>query len=426
MMVTCAIVGVNWGDEGKGRMVDFLAEQYDVVVRYQGGNNAGHTVINEFGESKLNLIPSGIFRPETVNLLGAGTVIDLKHIDGEIANLRQKGVTITPDNLKISDRAIMVLPFHPLQDALEEQRLGKAGYGSTKRGIAPVYGDKYMKKAIQMGDLLHPESLKKHLKQLVEWKNAVFANAYQQPPISYEETLAWIEQYGAPLRPHIVDAFALLESANAAGKNILFEAQLGAMRDIDYGIYPYTSSSSPLSAYAPVGSGCPALKVDRTVGVVKAYSTCVGQGPFVGELFGEAGDALREAGQEYGAATGRPRRVAWIDLVATRYGAKLQAATEIVLTKLDVLSYLKEIPVCIAYRKANGEVTHDFPYTSELDGCEPVYDFLPGWDCDISGARTYEELPEAARCYVERIEREIGCHISYVSVGAQRDALIRR
>ena len=216
MMATCAIVGVNWGDEGKGRMVDFLAEQYDVVVRYQGGNNAGHTVINEFGESKLNLIPSGIFRPETVNLLGAGTVIDLKHIDGEIANLRQKGVAITPDNLKISDRAIMVLPFHPLQDALEEQRLGKAGYGSTKRGIAPVYGDKYMKNAIQMGDLLHPESLKKHLKQLVEWKNAVFANAYHQPPISYEETLARIEQYGAPLRPHIVDAFALLESAGAA------------------------------------------------------------------------------------------------------------------------------------------------------------------------------------------------------------------
>ena len=353
-------------------------------------------------------------------------MIDLKHIDGEIANLRQKGVTITPDNLKISDRAIMVLPFHPLQDALEEQRLGKAGYGSTKRGIAPVYGDKYMKKAIQMGDLLHPESLKKHLKQLVEWKNAVFANAYHQPPISYEETLAWIEQYGAPLRPHIVDAFALLESANAAGKNILFEAQLGAMRDIDYGIYPYTSSSSPLSAYAPVGSGCPALKVDRTVGVVKAYSTCVGQGPFVGELFGEAGDALREAGQEYGAATGRPRRVAWIDLVATRYGAKLQAATEIVLTKLDVLSYLKEIPVCIAYRKANGEVTHKFPYTSELDGCEPVYETMPGWKCDISGARTYSELPKEARDYVERIEREIGCPISYVSVGAQRDALIRR
>ena len=381
--------------------------------------------MNHLGKFILNLLPSGILRETTVNVMGTGMVIDIEHLCHEIQRLREAGIRIDPEHLKISDKAIVCMPYHKQLDILEEERLGDAKFGSTRRGIAPVYGDKYMKKAIQMGDLLHPESLKKHLKQLVEWKNAVFANAYQQPPISYEETLAWIEQYGAPLRPHIVDAFALLESANAAGKNILFEAQLGAMRDIDYGIYPYTSSSSPLSAYAPVGSGCPALKVDRTVGVVKAYSTCVGQGPFVGELFGDAGDALREAGQEYGAATGRPRRVAWIDLVATRYGAKLQAATEIVLTKLDVLSYLDEIPLCVAYRKGDGE-TRDFPYTSELDACEPVYETMPGWKCDISGARTYSELPKEARDYVERIEREIGCPISYVSVGAQRDALIRR
>ena len=425
-MKHCAIVGINWGDEGKGRMVDYLAEQYDVVIRYQGGNNAGHTVVNEFGEFKLNLLPSGIFRPGKVNLLGTGTVIDPKHLLGEIEGLRSRGVSVTPENLKISDRAMMVLPFHPLQDKLEEKRLGKDSYGSTLRGISPIYGDKYMKKALQMGDLKHPESLRHHLRTLIDWKNAVFSQAYGQPPIDFDETVAWIEQYAMPLVPHIVDAGELLETAEEAGKGFLFEAQLGALRDIDYGIYPFTSSSSPLAAYAPCGCGYPSAKVDRVVGVVKAYSTCVGEGPFVGELSGEEATALREAGHEYGAATGRPRRVGWLDLVATRYGVKLQGATELAFTKMDVLSYLERIPVCVAYEKADGTRTRRFPYTPELNGCKPVYEYLPGWGCDISGCRRFEELPQAARDYVRFCEERLACPIPFVSVGAERDALIIR
>ena len=424
-MAHCAIVGINWGDEGKGRMVDYLAESYDVVIRYQGGNNAGHTVVNELGEFKLNLLPSGIFRPEKINLLGAGTVIDLKHLCGEIERVREGGVTITPDNLKISDRAMMVLPFHPLQDKLEEIRLGKDSYGSTLRGISPIYGDKYMKKALQMGDLKHPETLKKHLKKLIDWKNAVFSQAYGQAPISFDETMAWIEEYGSKLIPHIVDAGELLETAQDNGKSFLFEAQLGALRDIDYGIYPFTSSSSPLAAYAPCGCGFPSAKVERVVGVVKAYSTCVGEGPFVGELDGDAAHDLREAGHEYGAATGRPRRVAWLDLVATRYGVKLQGATELAFTKLDVLSYLKEIPVCVAY-EVNGKRTDRFPYTPELDDAVPVYETLPGWNCDISACRSFDELPKAAQDYVLFAEKALGCKFTFVSVGAERDQLITR
>ena len=425
-MTHCAIVGINWGDEGKGRMVDYLAENYDVVVRYQGGNNAGHTVVNEFGEFKLNLLPSGIFRPDKVNLLGAGTVVDLKHLCGEIDMLRSQGIVITPDNLKISDRAMMVLPFYPLQDKLEELRLGKDSYGSTLRGISPIYGDKYMKKALQMGDLLYPETLRKHLRKLIDWKNAVFSQAYGQPPIDFDEILAWIDQYGSRLAPHIVDAGELLEDAEAQGKQFLFEAQLGALRDIDYGIYPFSSSSSPLAAYAPCGCGYPSVKVGRVVGVAKAYSTCVGEGPFVGELSGDEATALREAGHEYGAATGRPRRVAWLDVVATRHGVKLQGATELALTKLDVLSYLDRIPVCVAYEKADKTRTERFPYTPELDTCRPVYEYLPGWHCDISACRRFEDLPRAAQDYVLYCEERLGCAIPFVSVGPERDQLIIR
>ena len=305
-MEHCAIVGINWGDEGKGRMVDYLAQSFGVVVRYQGGNNAGHTVINEYGKNALNLLPSGIFSADTINLLGCGTVVDPKHLYGEIDTLRAKGVDISPRNLRISNRATLVLPVHRLQDQLEEQRLGSAKYGSTQRGIAPAYGDKYLKKALQMGDLLHRESLEKHLRTLIDWKNAVFAAAYGQPPLDFDEMMAHIETYCMPLRDYICDAGELLEGAEAAGRSILFEAQLGALRDIDYGIYPYTSSSSPLASYAPIGSGLPSVKINRVVGVMKAYSTCVGEGPFVGELSGEAAHDLREAGAEYGAATGRP------------------------------------------------------------------------------------------------------------------------
>ena len=424
-MSNCAIVGINWGDEGKGRMVDYFASQFDVVIRYQGGNNAGHTVINEYGKNALNLLPSGIFRRETLNLLGAGVVVDLKHLTEEIGRLRAEGVHISPENLKISDRAIMVLPIHPLQDKWEELRLGKDSFGSTLRGISPIYGDKYMKKALQMGDLKHPETLEKHLHRLIDWKNALVVKGYGQEPIKYEEVLEWIHTYGDPLIPYLCDAGELLESAQESGKSIMFEAQLGALRDINYGIYPFTSSSSPLAANAPVGCGLPSLKVDEVIGVTKAYSTCVGEGPFVGELDGQAAHDLREAGAEYGAATGRPRRVAWMDIPATRYGTRLQGATALALTKMDVLSYLDEIPVCVAYR-LHGETTERFPYTPDLYESEPVYETLPGWKCDISGVRKYEDLPKAARDYVEFIEARVGCRIKYVSVGPERDALIIR
>lgn len=424
-MAICAIVGINWGDEGKGRMVDYLADRFEVVVRYQGGNNAGHTVINEFGKSALNLLPSGIFRRETLNLLGVGTVVDLKHLCGEMDKLREKGVAITPENLRISERAMIVLPFHPLQDKLEEQRLGKDSYGSTLRGISPIYGDKYMKKAIQMGDLRYPDTLRHHLKKLIDWKNAVFSSAYGQPPISLEETLEWIDTYGTPLIPYICDTGKVLKEAKAAGKSVLFEAQLGALRDIDYGIYPFSSSSSPLAAYAPIGGGLPSIKLDDVVGVVKAYSTCVGEGPFVGELSGEIATNLREAGGEYGAATGRPRRIAWMDVVATRHGVELQGATMLALTKMDVLSHLKEIPVCVGY-KLHGETVNEFPYTPELVDCEPVYEVLPGWQEDICSVRDFVKLPKAAQEYVLFLEERLGCPIRYVSVGAEREQIILR
>ena len=425
IMSNTAIVGINWGDEGKGRMVDYFADRFEVVVRYQGGNNAGHTVINDYGKFALNLMPSGIFRPETINLLGAGVVIDLAHINQEMDRLREKGVSVTPANLKISDRATMVLPCHPAQDKWEEQRLGKDHFGSTLRGISPIYGDRAMKKALQMGDLKHPAALEQHLKRLIDWKNDIIVTGYGQQKISYEETLAWIHKWGDPLIPYLCDAGELLEDVQKAGKSIMFEAQLGALRDLTYGIYPFTSSSSPLAAYAPVGSGLPGLKVDEVVGVTKAYSTCVGEGPFVGELDGQAAHDLREAGAEYGAATGRPRRVAWMDLVATRYGTMLQGATALALTKIDVLSYLDEIPVCVAY-ELDGRRLERFPYTPDLYACKPVYETLPGWKCDISGARTWEDLPQAARDYIEFLEKGVGCPMKYISVGPQREALILR
>ena len=424
-MSNTAIVGINWGDEGKGRMVDYFANQFEVVVRYQGGNNAGHTVINEYGKFALNLLPSGIFHREAVNLLGAGVVVDLKHIDEEMNRLREKGVSITPDNLKISDRAIMVLPIHPAQDKWEEQRLGKDHFGSTLRGISPIYGDKYMKKALQMGDLKHPETLEKHLHRLIDWKNDIIVKGYGQQPISYDEVLQWIHTYGDPLIPYLCDAGELLESAQAAGKSIMFEAQLGALRDIDFGIYPYTSSSSTIAAYAPIGAGVPNLQLDNSIGIMKAYSTCVGEGPFVCEMFGEEGQKLRDAGAEYGAKTGRPRRVGPIDLVATRYGVEVQGATNIALTKLDILSYMDKIPVCAHY-ELDGQQTDEFPFPVCLQDAKPVIEYVDGWKCDISGARRFEDLPKAAQDYVKFIEARVGCPIAYVSVGAERDALILR
>ena len=424
-MSNCAVVGINWGDEGKGRMVDLIAKDYDIVIRYQGGNNAGHTIVNEYGKFALHLIPSGIFSEGVVNVLGNGVVIDLEDLCREIDNLRAHGIRITPENLKISERATIVFPFHRALDGLEEARLKDQKYGSTLRGIAPVYSDKYQKKTVMLGELLYPEHLKAHLATILEWKNLIIHNVYGAEPYKLEDMLAWCEEFGGKLRPLLCDVPKYLYEAERAGKNIMFEAQLGALRDIDFGIFPYTSSSSSIAGYACVGAGMPGSHVDRTVGIVKAYSTCVGEGPFTAEWFGEEAENLREKGGEYGASTGRPRRVGPIDLVATRYGCRIQGATEVALTKLDVLSGMKEVPLCVQY-ELNGALTDDFPFPAILPEAKPVFRTMPGWSCDISGVRRYEDLPKEARDYVETVEKAIGCHISYVSVGAEREAIITR
>ena len=424
-MSNCAVVGINWGDEGKGRMVDLIAKDYDIVIRYQGGNNAGHTIVNEYGKFALHLIPSGIFSEGVVNVLGNGVVIDLEDLCREIDNLHAHGIRITPENLKISERATIVFPFHRALDGLEEARLKDRKYGSTLRGIAPVYSDKYQKKTVMLGELLYPEHLKAHLATILEWKNLIIHNVYGAEPYKLEDMLAWCEEFGGKLRPFLCDVPKYLYEAEKAGKNIMFEAQLGALRDIDFGIYPYTSSSSSIAGYACVGAGMPGSHVDRTVGIVKAYSTCVGEGPFTAEWFGEEAENLRKKGGEYGASTGRPRRVGPIDLVATRYGCRIQGATEVALTKLDVLSGMKEVPLCVQY-ELNGALTDDFPFPAILPEAKPVFRTMPGWNCDISGVRRYEDLPKEARDYVETVEKAIGCHISYVSVGAEREAIITR
>ena len=424
-MGNSAIVGINWGDEGKGRMVDLIAQDYDIVVRYQGGNNAGHTVINEYGKFALHLIPSGIFHPGTVNILGNGTVVDIERLWEEIEDVRSKGVHIGPDNLKISDRAPIVFPFHRDQDALEEARLKDAKYGSTKRGIAPVYGDKFLKKTIMLGDLFYPDYLEARLKGVLEWKNLTIEGIYGAQPYSLSDMLDWLKEFGEKIKPFVCDTGKYLRTAQAEKKNVLFEAQLGVLRDIDFGIFPYTSSSSPVAAYAPIGAGAPGTVLDTVIGIVKAYSTCVGEGPFTAEWFGEDAEKLREAGGEYGAATGRPRRVGPLDIVATRYGVTMQAATCVALTKMDILSYMDRIPVCVRY-ELDGVETDEFPFPAALAKAKPVIEYLPGWQCDISGVRTWEDLPKAARDYVEFVEKAIGAPITYVSVGADRDAIILR
>ena len=424
-MANCAIVGINWGDEGKGRMVDYLTSHYDVVVRYQGGGNAGHTVVNDKGTFALHLLPSGIFREGVVNILGNGVALDCENLLNEMNTIRAAGVSITPENLKISDRASLLLPWHRELDGLEEARLADKKYGSTKQGIAPFYSDKYQKKTVMAGELLHPQHLKEHLADLLEWKNLTLQKVYGAKGYTLEELLNWVDTYCEAVKPYITNTTAFLRDAQKAGKSILFEAQLGALRDLDYGIYPYTTSSNAVAAYAPVGSGLPTAKLDKIIGVVKAYSSCVGEGPFTCEWFGEEAEKLREAGGEYGAKTGRPRRVGPIDIVATRYGIQCQGATDIALTKLDVLSYMDEIPICARY-ELNGQETDAFPFPAVLPDAKPVMTAMPGWKCDISGVRKWEDLPEAARNYVEYVEREIGCHITYVSVGPERDSIIIR
>ncbi len=418
-----AIVGINWGDEGKGRMVDLVSSDYDVVVRYQGGNNAGHTVVNHLGKFILNLIPSGILRPEVVNVMGNGMVIDMQHLVDEMKRLTDAGVKITPENLRISERAVICMPYHVRQDCLEEDRLGDAKYGSTRRGIAPVYGDKYLKKIITMGDLFYPETLKKRIRSIIEWKNLFIEKAYGSYKITEKEIMDWLTTYGDQLKPFVCNTGKYLDECVKAGKKIVFEAQLGALRDIDFGINPYTSSSNTIAAYAPIGAGIPKYKLDNVFGIMKAYSSCVGEGPFTVELFGDEAEELRKAGAEYGAATGRPRRVGPFDVVASRYGVEMQGADELALTKLDVLSYLDKIPVCVAY-DIDGEKTTEFPRGERLDKAKPVIEYLEGWKCDISGCRKVSDLPKAALDYIKYVEKAVGCPITYVSVGAEREQYV--
>ena len=424
-MKNSAIVGINWGDEGKGRIVDLLCGSYDFVVRYQGGGNAGHTVVNEQGKFALHLIPSGIFHKGVVNILGNGVALDPESLWQEIESLRSRGVSVTPDNLKISDRASLLFPWHKMLDALEEERLKDKKYGSTKQGIAPFYSDKYQKKTVLLGELLYNKNLKEHVKDILEWKNLTLTGVYKAEPLSFEYISKWIDEYQAKLAPFICDTGKLLKQAEKEGKSVLFEAQLGSLRDLDYGIYPYTTSSNTLASYIPLGSGLASVNVDEIIGIVKAYSTCVGEGPFVSEWFGEAADKLREVGMEYGAKTGRPRRVGPIDIVATRYGVEVQNATCIALTKLDCLSYMDQIPVCVRY-ELNGQEIDDFPFPSLLDECKPVIEYLPGWKSDVSTIRNWEDLPENAKKYILYIEKAIGCPIKYISVGQERNAYIKR
>lgn len=420
-----AVVGVNWGDEGKGRMVDLLTENCDIAVRYQGGGNAGHTVVNERGKFALHLLPSGVFRPSVVNVLGNGVALDPENLCIEIDQLSRAGVPVTPDNLKISTRASLLLPWHRERDEREEARLKERKYGSTKQGIAPFYSDKALKKTVLAGELLCPEYFKAHLREIREWENLLLTSVYGASPVEESDLEEWADRYCSRIVPFLCDTGKYLSDAQDAGRSILYEAQLGALRDLDFGIWPFTTSSNTLASYIPIGSGFPGARADRVIGVVKAYSTCVGEGPFVSELPVDEAEVLREAGSEYGAKTGRPRRIGALDLVATAYGASVQGATEIALTKLDVLSCMDHIPVCTAYM-VDGKRTEQFPFPCKLEGALPCIEYVPGWKKDISGIRQWDSLPLEARSYVERIESYLGLPVSFVSVGPERNSIIRR
>ncbi len=423
-MTISVVCGVNWGDEGKGRMVDLLSGSADFVVRYQGGNNAGHTVVNEFGTFKLHLIPSGIFREDVTNVLGQGTVVDIQALVDEIDSLGKAGISTA--SLRVSDRATLCLPFHRMEDEWEEERLAHRAYGSTKRGIAPAYGDRMLKKAIQIGTLFEKDALRQNLEGLVEWKSKVAEGVYRKSfSWTIDDLMDWCNNYGNRIRDFVTDTTELLRNANLSGARILCEAQLGALRDVYFGIYPYTSSSCSLAAFAPIGSGLFGHHVNRVVGVMKSFSTCVGEGPFVTEMPIEDAANLREVALEYGAATGRPRRIGHFDAVASRYGIYLQGATEVALTKLDSLSGRSTLKICVAYEEA-GRKVDGFPLVPRLSRCRPVYEEHKGWEEDIQHCRVFDQLPKAAQAYVERIESLIECRIPYVSVGPERDQLICR
>ena len=419
------IVGVNWGDEGKGRMVDYFARNADIVVRFQGGNNAGHTIENDLGTFKLHLIPSGIFYKNTVNLLGPGTVVNLEAAVKEMTDLEKRGIEFTPYNYKISNRAMICFPFHNLQDEYEESRLGGEMFGSTKQGIAPVYGDRYMKYGVQVGALFYPEYLRQEINRCLQLKNPIFEKVYNKPAVDPEETYRWAMKYGAILKPYVCDSITLLKDAQKSGKRVLLEGQLGALRDIIYGIYPYPTSSSTIAGFGAVGAGYFSQEVPVVTGVMKAFSTCVGEGPFTTEIHGELANQIRETSFEFGALTGRPRRIGWFDAVASKYGTYVSGATEIALTKLDSLSGLDTLKICTAYH-IGSRILDDFPITPELVQAESVYNEVPGWKEDIREVREFVKLPHAARDYVERIEKLVERPIKYVSVGPNRGAMIVR
>ena len=421
-----AIVGGNWGDEGKGKITDLLAEDADIVVRFQGGANAGHTIINDYGKFALHILPSGVFRKGVTNVIGQGVALNLDNLFEELENLEKNGVP-RPD-IRVSDRAQVVMPYHILFDELEEKRLGKNSYGSTKSGIAPFYADKAMKIGVQVCELFDDETLKARLEKVVEIKNATLVSLYGAEKLDAEKIFEKMVSYREKLEPMVEDVARFLNNAIADGKTILLEGQLGTLKDTDNGIYPFVTSSSPLAGFAAVGAGIPPYEIKKIYTVVKSYSSAVGAGAFVSEIFGDEAENLRNRGGdkgEYGATTGRPRRMGWFDCVATKYGCMLQGTTDVVLSLIDVLGYLDKIPVCVAY-DIDGKITTDFPNTPKLNRAKPVFEYLDGWKCDIRGAKNYDELPENARKYIEFVEEHIGRKITMVSTGPNRNDFILR
>ena len=423
-----AIVGANWGDEGKGKITDLMAEQSDIVIRYQGGANAGHTIINDYGRFALHTLPSGVFYTHVTNIIGNGVALDIQKLAAELDSLTQANVPAP--NLIVSERAQLLLPYHVLQDTYEEERLGGHAFGSTKSGIAPFYSDKYAKIGIQVCDLFDETRLKERLKRAVEIKNILFENMYHKPTIDAEALFTQLLDLREIIRPYVGDAVSFVHQALKEGKSILLEGQLGAMKDPDLGIVPMTTSSHTLAGFGCVGAAIPPTAVEDVICVSKAYSSCVGSQtePFVSELLGEAGDELRRRGGdkgEFGATTGRPRRVGWFDAVATRYGCMIQGATQVALTCLDVLGYLDEIQVCTAY-EIDGKITRDFPVPALLERAKPVFTTLPGWKCDVRGVTEYQDLPAEAKAYVDFLEQEIETPIKIVSTGPKRHEITHR
>ena len=419
-----AIVGANWGDEGKGKITDLLARESDVIVRFQGGNNAGHTIINDRGRFALHLLPSGVFYPKVTNVIGTGVALNIKGFKAELDDLESHGVK---PKIVVSDRAQVLLEVHKQLDAWEEIRLGKGGFGSTKSGIAPFYADKYAKIGFQVCELFDVDALQSRIELFCDRKNPLLTTLYGQKPLDPADIAAELRELAEIIRPYVCDTSALLYDAIAAGKRILLEGQLGSLKDTDHGIYPMVTSSSPLAGFASIGAGIPPYEIKDIITVVKAYSSAVGAGPFVSEIFGDEAQELRIRGGdkgEFGATTGRPRRMGWFDVVATRYGCRIQGATEVALTLVDALGYLDEVPVCVAY-EIDGKRVDNFPSTPALYKAKPIVEKHPGWKCDIRGARDWNALPQAAKDYVKYIEKAIGVPITYFSTGPGRDDVIR-